>query len=110
HGQQIVHRSLGPESIYVQSKQPPKVVFTNFYAARIGTYTISSSLDNLTIEDPYASLDVAISYGYATPQTDTFSLALILLERLSGISITKIRPRGDEKLFFPDQPRWSSQT
>lgn len=108
HGHQIVHRSLGPESIYVQSKQPPKVVFTNFYAARMGTNTIAASLDNLTIEDPYASIEVAISYGYATSQTDTFSLALILLERLSGISITKIRPKLDKKLFFPDRPRWSS--
>jgi len=108
HAQQIVHRSLGPETIYVQSKQPPKIVFTHFYAARVGTNTISSSLDNLAIEDPYAPIDIAMSYEYATPQTDTFSLALILLERLSGISITKFRPSVEDKLFFPDQPRWSS--
>lgn len=41
HSQNVLHRALGPETIYVQSKQPPKVMFTNFYAARMGTNTIA---------------------------------------------------------------------
>jgi serine/threonine protein kinase len=108
HAQGIIHRALGPETIYVQNKQSPKVMFTNFYAARVGTNTISPSLDILSFEDPYASIDVAIGYEYASPQTDTFSLALILLERLSGISISKLRPSVEDALLLPDQPRWSS--
>ncbi|EFH80222.1 serine/threonine protein kinase [Ktedonobacter racemifer] len=108
HSQGIIHRALGPETIYVQSKHPPKVMFTNFYAARVGTNTIAPSLDTLSFEDPYASVDVAIGYEYASVQTDTFSLALILLERLSGISISKLRPGAESKLLLPDQPRWSS--
>jgi hypothetical protein len=108
HAQDILHRALSPDTIYIQHKQPPKVMFTNFYAARIGTNTIAPSLDNLSIEDPYASIDVAIGYEFATKQTDTYSLALILLERLSGIAITKLRPHIEDALIFPDSPRWSS--
>ena len=108
HSHGVIHRALGPDTIYVQNRQPPKVMFTNFYAARLSTATIAPSLDALSIEDPYASMDVAIGYEYASAQTDTFSLALILLERLSGVSISKIRPTVEDKLSFPDQPRWSS--
>lgn len=108
HAQNVIHRALGPETIYVQSKQPSKIMFTNFYAARMGTQTIAQSLDALSFEDPYASVDVAIGYEYATKQTDTFSLALIWLERLSGTAITKIRTSVEDTLLFPDQPRWSS--
>ncbi|MBE3558806.1 MAG: NERD domain-containing protein [Ktedonobacteraceae bacterium] len=110
HAHGIIHRALGPEAIYVQmqGKQPPKVVFTNFYAARTGTGTISPLLDALVVDDPYASPSVAISYEYATSQADTFSLALILLERLAGISVTKIRPHVEDELLFPEHPRWSS--
>ncbi|GHO82264.1 protein kinase domain-containing protein [Dictyobacter formicarum] len=108
HAQGVLHRALGPETIYVQSKQPAKITFTNFYAARMGTNTIAPSLDALSFEDPYASIDVAIGYEYATIQTDTFSMALILLERLSGTAITKLRTNVEGAILFPDQPRWSS--
>jgi Serine/threonine protein kinase len=108
HNQTILHRALGPEAIYVQSKQPPKIMFTNFYAARLGTNTIAPALDTLPFEDPYASIDIAIGYEYATRQTDIFSLALIWLERLSGTSISKLRTTVEDTLLLPDQPRWSS--
>ncbi|GCE27574.1 protein kinase [Dictyobacter alpinus] len=108
HAQNVLHRALGPDTIYVQSKQPARVMFTNFYAARMGTQTIAPSLDTLTFEDPYAPINIAIGYEYATTKTDTFSLALILLERLSGTAVTKLRATVEDKILFPDQPRWSS--
>src|SRR6266700_3881767 len=108
HGQHVLHRAIGPDSIYVQSIQPPKVVFTNFYAARVGTNSIAPSLDTLTIEDPYAALDLAIGYGCATTETDTFSLALVFLERLSGLSLSSIRANVESDVIFPQQQRWVS--
>ncbi len=108
HGHNVLHRAIGPDTIYVQSIQPPKVIFTNFYAARIGTNSIALSLDALSIEDPYAALDLAIGYGYATAETDTFSLALVFLERLSGVSLSNIRADVESAVIFPQQQRWTS--
>jgi len=108
HGHNVLHRAIGPDTIYVQSIQPPKVIFTNFYAARIGTNSIALSLDALSIEDPYAALDLAIGYGYATAETDTFSLALVFLERLSGVSLSQIRADVESAVIFPQQQRWTS--
>ncbi len=108
HANGALHRALGPDTIYVQNGQPPKIIFTNFYAARLGTNSIAPSLDALSIEDPYASVDVAIGYEFATAKTDTYSLALILLERLSGVSISAIRNNVESSITFPDQPRWLS--
>ena len=108
HRQHVLHRALGPDTIYVQHMHPPKVVFTNFYAARVGSNSIAPSLDELSIEDPYSALDLAIGYGFATAETDTFSLALVFLERLSGVSLSNIRPNVESDVIFPQQQRWSS--
>jgi serine/threonine protein kinase len=108
HGQNVLHRAIGPDSIYVQSIQPPKVVFTNFYAARVGANSIAPSLDALSIEDPYAALELAIGFGYATSETDTFSLTLVFLERLSGVPLSDIRANVESDIVFPQQPGWSA--
>lgn len=112
HSKKILHRAIGPDTVYVlQGGQTPKVAFTNFFAARVGTTTIAAPLDKLDLaaEDPYASIDVAISYEYATPATDIFSLALVFLERISAIPIVVIRASIESSITFPDiQRRWSS--
>jgi serine/threonine protein kinase len=108
HNAGVLHRALGPEAIYVQSGAAPKVIFTNFYAARVGNQSIALSLDALSLDDPYAHEDLVIGYGYATQQTDTFSLALVFLERLSGAPISAIRANVDSPIIFPEKPRWSS--
>lgn len=111
HSQNVLHRAIGPDTIYVQGGpggQPPKVVFTNFYAARFGTNSIAASLDALSIEDPYAHIDLALGYGNATKETDTFSLALVFLERLSGISLSNIRASVELDIIFPESRIWPS--
>ncbi len=108
HAQGVIHRAIGPNTLYIQAGSSPKVIFTNFYAARVGTTSIAVRLDTLSIEDPYASIDLAFGYGYATPQTDNFSLALVFLERLSGTSLTDIRATVGSEILFPAQPRWSA--
>ena len=108
HAQGVIHRAIGPNTLYIQGGSAPKVIFTNFYAARVGTTSIAVRLDTLSIEDPYASIDLAFGYGYATPQTDNFSLALVFLERLSGTSLTDIRATVESEIEFPVQPRWSA--
>ena len=108
HAQNVLHRAIGPDTIYVQSGQPPKVVFTNFYAARFGTNSIAASLDALSIEDPYAHIDLALGYGNATKETDTFSLSMVFLERLSGSSLTNIRASVEHDTIFPELRSWPS--
>lgn len=106
HSHGVLHRAIGPGTIFVQS--PGKIVFANFYAARVGESSIAPALDALAIEDPYAHLHLAISYGYATPETDTFSLGLVLLERISGVSLSSIRVNVESEVIFPQQPRWTA--
>jgi Nuclease-related domain len=111
HGKNILHRAIGSDTVYVLQKgQSPKVAFTNFFAARLGTSSIAAPLSRLALaaEDPYAAVDLAIGYEYATPATDTFSLALVFLERIAGVSITAIRTSAEDDIHFPDlQKRWS---
>jgi len=111
HSKNIVHRAIGPDGIYVlQKSQSPKIAFTNFFAARLGTNTIAEPLDKLAVafEDPYASFNLAVGYEFATPATDVFSLTLVFLERISGVSIAAIRTSVESDINFPDlQKRWS---
>ena len=111
HSRGILHRAIGPDSVYVlQEGMSPKIAFTNFFAARMGANSIAALLDKLVLaaEDPYASFDLAVGYEFATPATDIFSLALIFLERISGVSITAIRASIESDISFPDlQQRWS---
>ncbi|GHO73959.1 protein kinase [Ktedonobacter sp. SOSP1-85] len=106
HAHGVLHRAIGPGSICIQPSF--KVVFTNFYAARVDENSIAPALDALAIEDPYAALDLALGYGYATTTTDTFSLGLVFLERLTGVSLPNIRANVESDIVFPQQPRWTT--
>lgn len=106
HSQGVLHRAIGPGTICVQSAE--KIVFTHFYAARVGDASIALALDALSLEDPYAALDLALGYGYATSDTDTFSLALVFLERLSGVALSTMRANVESALIFPQQQRWTA--
>lgn len=110
HKAGVLHRALGPDTVYVlASGDKLKVGFNNFYAARVGTQSIAVSLDALAIEDPYAAPELALGYGSATPQSDTYSLALIFLERLSGKRISDLRAHAHETVVVPKlQDRWTA--
>lgn len=102
HDAGIIHRALGPDAVYVLgSGQQPKVAFTNFYAARLGTRSIAVSLDAFTIQDPYAAPNLIHGYGLATAATDTFSLAITFLERISRLKLTDLRPAPDAPVAVP---------
>lgn len=111
HSREVIHRAIGPDTVYVlQGGQNPKVAFTNFFAARMGTNSIAASLDKLALgaEDPYASLDLAVGYELATTTTDIFSLALVFLERIASVPISTIRANVESDIMFPDiAQRWS---
>lgn len=111
HSKNILHRAIGPDNVYVLQKGPsPKIAFTNFFAARLGTTTIAAPLDKMALasEDPYASFDLSVGYEFATPATDTFSLALVFLERIAGLPISTIRESVESDINFPDlKKRWS---
>jgi serine/threonine protein kinase len=109
HERQVIHRALSPSAIYVASaSQTLKVAFTNFYAARMDGQSIALKLDELAIQDPYAAPELAGSYGLATRETDTYSLGLILLERLTGIALAELRT-AEGRIAVPDlHSRWQS--
>ncbi|HEX7959454.1 MAG TPA: NERD domain-containing protein kinase family protein, partial [Terriglobales bacterium] len=110
HQAGVLHRALGPDTVYVlASGDKAKVGFNNFYAARVGAQSIAISLDALAIDDPYAAPELAAGYGNATPQSDTYSLALIFLERLSGKRVTDLRMHPHETVVVPQlQDRWTA--
>ncbi|MEO6892014.1 MAG: NERD domain-containing protein [Ktedonobacteraceae bacterium] len=111
HSRSIIHRAIGPDTVYVlQGGYSPKVAFTNFFAARMGAQSIAPQLakQGLVAEDPYAALDLAIGYEFATQATDVFSLALVFLERIAGVPISTIRSNVESDIAFPTlQQRWS---
>src|SRR5260370_791209 len=105
HSRGIIHRAIGPDTVYVlQGGQNPKIAFANFFAARMGANSIAASLEKLALvaEDPYASIDLAVGYEYATTVTDIFSLALVFLERIAGASTSTIRANVESDFTFPD--------
>lgn len=105
HKRSIVHRAIGPDSIYVVSSgADPKVMLGGFYAARINAASIAPSLDALAIEDPFAAPELAGGYGYASVLSDCYSLALVFLERFAQALITDLRPAPSHQINFPDLP------
>lgn len=108
HSRGIVHRALGPESVHVTLQEDAAhVTFSDFHAARVDAGTIASRLNTLTSEDPYAAPELAAGYGFATPESDTYSLALVFLARLSGTSIDVLRIADGVGITLPDLgSRW----
>jgi serine/threonine protein kinase len=112
HQQNVVHRALSPDSVHiVHENQKTSAAFTNFYAARVSSSdrSIASSLDTLTIDDPYAAPEIAYGYEFAQPASDVFSLGMIFLERWSPASISELRTTPEKPARVPDlQSHWSS--
>ena len=105
HKHKIVHRAIGPDSVYVVSSgADPKVMFGSFHAARIDAASIAPSLDALAIEDPYAAPELAGGYGYASPSSDCYSLALVFLERFARTLVTDLVAAPNYQIAFPDLP------
>ncbi len=105
HKAKIVHRAIGPDSVYVVSSgADPRVMFGSFYAARIDAVSIAPSLDALAIEDPYAAPELAGGYGYASPSSDCYSLALVYLERFARALVTDLMSAPSHQITFPDLP------
>ena len=96
HAAGVLHRAIGPEVVYIGDEHGSvRTTFTGFFAARQGDQTIALELDQLKREDPYAAPELALGYGYATEESDAYSLALIWLERLSGLPVASlIQPDG----------------
>ncbi len=102
HSKGILHRAINPGTVWIAGQR--KIAFTDFYAARVGTQSIANRLDNLALsrEDPYASNDLAVSYGFATPATDCYSLAVVFMERITGQSVRIIQEHIQNALHFRD--------
>jgi len=110
HDAGVVHRAIGPEAVYLDERDDHRAVtFTGFFAARRGARTISAKLDELKLDDPYAAPEIAVTgnYGFASAESDVYSLALIFLERLAGVPVAALRgPNGGARIP-PDDAGWS---
>jgi serine/threonine protein kinase len=94
HNAKVVHRAISPDTVFVaDAGENSAVMLTGFFAARLGTQTISVHLDDLHLIDPYAAPEIAQlgSYGFAEPSSDAFSLGLVFLERMSGMPVEHLR-------------------
>ena len=99
HAAGVVHRALNPDRVVVRTVpegSPPAVVFTQFFAARNTGGTIAHELGSLGLDDPYAAPEIialgAEGYGFVNASSDTYTLALIWLEQLSGQRLAALRP------------------
>lgn len=93
HDTNVLHRALGPETIFVsESDDGVHVEFTDFFAARRGNQTIAQQLDEYMEDDPYAAPEIRSmnSYSWASESSDTYTLALVFLERISGVTISNL--------------------
>ncbi len=111
HDAGIIHRALRPDAISIEKGKSVRVQFSNFFAARneASERSIALTLDLLAIEDPYASPLLAGSYGEATRETDLWSLALIVLVRLTRTKVQTARAALLQRGEFPGLKRtWAS--
>lgn len=102
HQRGVIHRALQPDALYVEGsvREPKRLTFTNFHAAfhaaRLeGHATIAPKLGELAAVDPYAAPELAVDYGLAEPVSDVYSLALVFLERLTGLSVEELRASNE---------------
>lgn len=107
HAHGITHRAITPDIVYVSGTQDaPSVMLTGFFAAKSGL-TISGKLDTLEIDDAYVAPEIAVAgYEFAAPTSDIYSLALVFLERFSGIPITKLRQADGAIAIPPESGGW----
>lgn len=108
HGEGILHRALNPNAVVITEIEPmPKVILTGFYAARLGEESIAARLDETQVGDPYAAPSLQRSYANASQKSDVYSMALIVLERLSGISVGSIVTDAREEALAALTTRWA---
>ena len=104
HEMHIVHRDIKPANIFISADG----------RAKIGDFGIAQ-LDDLsgrtraTAGHPgtplYMSPEQAGSSGYVRPESDQYSLGLVLFEMLTGQTYKRLRKRQAEKLLS-QQPEW----
>ncbi|MFB9408338.1 protein kinase domain-containing protein [Dactylosporangium matsuzakiense] len=83
HEQQIVHRALHPQRIWLGRQM--RVCFSDFYYARItGEHSIALFVDDNDLGRPYRAPECAASLVFATPSSDVYSLALSVAGWLIG--------------------------
>jgi serine/threonine protein kinase len=110
HAAGVVHRAIRPDTLIVEntSSSVTRVILTGFLSARQpGNETISPMLDEAGISDPYVAPEIQQlgSYGFAEPTSDVYSLALVALERLSGLKLRELHREKMALSISPLRPR-----
>ncbi len=86
HEQGVVHRSLRPDRVWWESSTG-QVRFSDFVIARIdGMETVVARANEFDIDHPYRSAECRIDLATASPKSDVYSLAAIMLNWITGQS------------------------
>lgn len=81
HEQEVVHRNLGPDSVFIDGG---RIQFSDFSLARLPDFG-SLPPDTLpTTADGFASPEARIGFGLTEPRSDVYSLAAALLYWAAG--------------------------
>lgn len=103
HEHGVLHRAIDPDCVFVDhAGAAVKVTFTDFHAARVGDESIAARLDEELELEPYVAPELAAGFGFATEQSDVFSLALVFLERFTGQPVAELRSGDRVDVSLPD--------
>ncbi|QDT04247.1 Serine/threonine-protein kinase PrkC [Rubripirellula lacrimiformis] len=91
HASGVVHRSLRPDRVWWDSKSNT-VQFSDFVIAHIdGVETIVGTAHLFDVDHPYRAAECRIDLSAASPKSDVYSLATVLLNWITGTE-----PPGDD--------------
>ena len=82
--QGVVHRSLRPDRVWWDPDKK-KIRLSDFLIARLdGQETVVDRADEFDTDHPYRALEARIDLSDATPKSDVYSLAAVLLNWITG--------------------------
>lgn len=85
HANGVVHRSLRPDRVWWDQESGGIVRFSDFVIAHVdGLETVVDHADRFDVDHPYRAAECRIDLSAASPKSDVYSLATILLNWITG--------------------------
>jgi TPR repeat protein/uncharacterized RDD family membrane protein YckC len=102
HGQDILHRDIKPQNIYLAKQGRP--ILLDFGAARVAMGERSKSLSTV-LTPGYAPLEQYHSRGGQGPWTDVYACAAVLYEMVTGEAPPDAPSRSEEDTLAPPRSK-----
>lgn len=93
HAHGVVHRNLGPDSIFIEAG---RVQFSDFSLARLPDFGSLPPDTRPTTADGFASPEARIGFGLTEPRSDVYSLAASMLYWATGLEASTEQPWAAE--------------